>query len=447
MNGAAASAEGPYPARSFAWFVVGLLTLAYVFSFIDRQILSLLVVPIRRDLGISDTQMSLLMGFSFAVFYTFCGIPLGRLADGWSRRWIVTLGLMFWSAATAACGLTQHYWHLFLGRIGVGIGEAALSPAAYSLISDYFPPERRSTAISVYGMGIFLGSGIAYIVGGLVVGYASAKGDLMLPMVGATRPWQLVFFVLGGAGLMFAWMLLLIREPARRGAGHGSIPLREVLATLNRHRRTVLLHNLGFACMALASYSATSWLPSVWQRVHGWPIRQVGVTYGCIVAVFGGCGIVFGGWLADRWKARGLSDATLRVGAIAACGGVLLAPLLPFAPNGWALAALVAPATFLLSMPFGVGPSAIQDLVPNRMRGQTSAVYLFLVNIIGLGIGPTATAMFTDYAFADDLKVGVSLAIVMVTAQLVACLLLVRGAAHYRRSLVEMAASGLRQNA
>lgn len=435
MSSAEAS---PYPRPSYAWFVVGLLTLAYVVSFIDRQILSLLVAPIRRDLGISDTQMSLLMGFSFAVFYTFCGIPLGRLADNASRRWIVTWGVAFWSAATAACGLATHYWQLFLGRIGVGIGEAALSPAAYSLIADSFPPERRATAISVYGMGIFLGSGIAYILGALVVGYASERGAVVLPLVGETRPWQLVFFVLGGAGLIFAWFMLLIREPVRRGAAHASIPLREVIATLKRHRRTVLLHNLGFACMSLAAYSANAWLPSVWQRVHDWPIRQTGITYGAIVAVLGCAGIVFGGWLADRWKARGVSDATLKVGAIAGACGAPLAVLIPLAPNGLTLALLIAPLTFTLAMPFGVSASAIQDLVPNRMRGQTSAIYLFVVNLIGLGIGPTAVAMFTDFAFGDDLKVGVSLGIVMALAQLVSFILLSRGRVHYRRSLAEL---------
>lgn len=430
----------PYPRRSYAWFVVGLLTLAYIVSFIDRQILSLLVAPVRRDLGISDTQMSLLMGFSFAIFYTLCGIPLGRLADSWSRRWIVTIGVAFWSAATAACGLAQHYWHLFAGRIGVGIGEAALSPSAYSLISDYFPPERRATAISVYGMGIFLGSGIAYILGALVVGYASARGAIILPLVGETRPWQLVFYVLGGVGLVFAWFMLLIREPLRRGATHASIPLREVLATLMRHRRTVLLHNFGFACMSLAAYSANAWLPSVWQRVHDWPIRQIGISYGLVVALLGCGGIVFGGWLADRWKARGRSDATLRVGAIAAAVGAPLALLIPLVPDGYTLLLLIAPLTFTLAMPFGVSASAIQDLVPNRMRGQTSAVYLFIVNLIGLGIGPTAVAMFTDYVFGDDLKVGLSLGLVMAGAQLLSLILLWRCCAHYRKSLVELQA-------
>lgn len=434
------ASESPYPRPAYAWFVVGLLTLAYVVSFIDRQILSLLVAPIRRDLGISDTQMSLLMGFSFAVFYTFCGIPLGRLADTASRRWIVTWGVAFWSAATAACGLAHHYWQLFLGRIGVGIGEAALSPAAYSLIADSFPPERRATAISVYGMGIFLGSGIAYILGAVVVGYANSRGAVVLPLVGATHPWQLVFFVLGGVGLVFAWSLLLIREPLRRGAAHAVIPLREVIATLMRHRRTVLLHNLGFAFLSLTAYSANAWLPSVWQRVHEWPIRDTGIRYGLVVALLGCAGIVFGGWLADRWKARGVSDATLKVGAIAAACGLPLALLVPLAPNGMVLLAIIMPLTFTLAMPFGVSASAIQDLVPNRMRGQTSAIYLFVVNLIGLGIGPTAVALCTDYVFADDRQVGVALGMVMAGAQLLAFVLLTRGRAHYRRSLAELAA-------
>jgi MFS family permease len=418
---------------------VALLTAAYVLSFIDRQILSLLVAPIRRDLAISDTQMSLLMGFSFAVFYTFCGIPLGRIADIASRRWVVTIGVAFWSAATAACGLAHHYWQLFLGRIGVGIGEAALSPSAYSLIADSFAPDRRATAMSVYGMGIFVGSGLAYVLGGLIVGYATTQGATALPIVGATRPWQLVFYLLGGAGLVFAWFLLLIREPVRQGALGLAIPLREVVSTLSRHRRTVLMHNFGFACLSLASYSSNAWLPSVWQRVHGWEIRDVGLIYGGVIAVSGGFGIVFGGWLADRWRRlHGMSDATLRVGAIAAACSVPLSLMLPFMPSGAALALLSIPMTIFIAMPFGVSASAIQDLVPNRMRGQTSAIYLFIVNLVGLGIGPTAVALFTDRVFEDDARVHQSLGIVMAMAQTIGFLLLARGRVHYRASLQQI---------
>ncbi|MGH8524614.1 MAG: MFS transporter, partial [Gammaproteobacteria bacterium] len=264
---------------------------------------------------------------------------------------------------------------------------------------------------------------------------------LVLPLVGATRPWQLVFYVLGGAGLVFAWLLLLIREPLRQGAlgatAH-AIALREVIATLSRHRRTVLMHNFGFACLSLASYSANAWQPSVWQRVHGWEIREVGLVYGGVIAISGGFGIVLGGWLADRWKMRGMSDATLRVGAIAAGCSVPLSLLMPFMPGGTALALLTIPMTIFIAMPFGVSASAIQDLVPNRMRGQTSAIYLFIVNLVGLGIGPTLVALFTDRVFEDDAQVHRSLGIVMAMAQVTGFVLLARGRVHYRASLEQI---------
>lgn len=436
----ASSTPSVYPRSLAAWFTVGLLTLAYILSFIDRQILSLLVAPIRRDLAISDTQMSLLMGFSFAVFYTLCGIPMGRLADVASRRWVVTLGVAFWSAATAACGLAHHYWQLFLGRVGVGVGEAALSPASYSLIADSFPPERRATATSVFATGIFIGSGLAYVVGGIVVGFAAAQGETVLPLVGATRPWQLVFYLLGGAGLVFAWFLLLIREPARKGvpAGAAAVPFADVARLLAQHRRTLFLHHFGFSGTALALYSINAWIPSVWQRVHGWEVREIGIVYGGIVAVVGAVGIVFGGWLADRWRARGMSDATLRVGAIGGLCGAPLSLAIAFMPSGAALAALMVPITLFVAMPLGVAASAIQDLVPNRMRGQTSAIYLFVVNLVGLGIGPTAVALVTDRVFADDASVHLSLAIVVAAAQLVGFVLLARGRAHFRASLQQI---------
>ena len=357
-----------------------------------------------------------------------------------SRRWIVTWGVAFWSAATAACGLAHSYWQLFLGRVGVGIGEAALSPAAYSLITDSFPPERRATAISVFATGIFIGTGMAYVLGGLVVGFAAERGETVLPLVGATRPWQLVFYLLGAVGLLFAWVLLLIREPSRHGtvAGASAIPLRDVLHTLARHRRTVLMHNFGFSGIALALYAVNAWIPSVWQRVHGWDIRDVGIIYGTIVCFAGGFGIVFGGWLADRWRAQGTSDATLKVGAI---GGLLGAPLslaIAFMPSGTALAFLMIPITVLIAMPLGVAAAAIQDLVPNGMRGQTSAIYIFVVSIVGLGFGPTAVALLTDKVFGNDASVGLSLAIVTCIAQLLAFVLLARGRIHYRTSLEQI---------
>src|ERR1700686_985385 len=185
--------EPAYPSPRYAWYVVAVLTLVYVFSFIDRQILSLLVRPLRRDLGISDTEVSLLMGFGFAVFYTFCGIPLGRLADTRSRRSIIAAGLVAWSFFTSMCGLAKNFGQMLLWRTGVGVGEASVSPSAYSLITDYFPKERLATAISVYSMGIYLGAGLSYLLGGIIVRLASVQEAYILPLVGAVRPWQVIF--------------------------------------------------------------------------------------------------------------------------------------------------------------------------------------------------------------------------------------------------------------
>ncbi|MCY1283007.1 putative L-galactonate transporter [compost metagenome] len=425
-----------YPSSLSAWTTVSILMVAYILSFIDRQILNLLVGPIRRDLVISDTQMSLLMGLSFALFYTVCGIPLGRLADTRSRRGLIAVGVLFWSAATAACGLARQYWQFLFCRIGVGVGEAALSPAAYSLIADSFPPQRRATAMAVYGMGVYLGSGIAFLLGGLVIKFASAQGDLMLPLVGEVRPWQLIFLILGGAGVLFTLLMLAVREPARRGVGAGvAVPLAEVGRYIRSNRRTVLCHNLGFAGLAFAGYGSAAWVPSFFVRTYGWDAGHVGVVYGSIVAVFGCLGIVCGGRMADWMAKRGRPDANMRVGLYAALGALPSVLIFPLAESATVAAALLAPATFFLSMPFGVAPAAIQEIMPNSMRGQASAIYLFVITLIGLGIGPTAVALVTDYVFGYDDALRYSLLIVTSLAVLSSVVLLAKGLQPYRDSL------------
>ncbi len=425
-----------YPSPSTAWAGVALLMVAYVFSFIDRQILNLLVGPVRRDLDISDTQMSLLMGASFAVFYAVCGIPLGRLADSRSRRGLIAAGVFFWSLMTAGSGLARHYWQLLLFRVGVGVGEATLSPSAYSLIADSFPKQTRATAISVYSMGIYLGSGLAFIFGGLLAQYAAERGTVAVPVVGEVRPWQLVFFVLGGAGVLFSLAVFAIREPARHGSGASAhVPLRQVLGYLSANRATVLYHNLGFAMLAFASYGSAAWVPAFFERRHAWNRRDVGLVYGSMVAIGGALGIVLGGRLADRMARAGRSDATLRVGLLATLASLPFGVLFPLMSNAVLAAGLLAVMVFFLSMPFGVAPAAIQEIMPNRMRGQASALYLFVVNLVGLGLGPTAVALVTDYVFHDDRAVGLSLLIVTAVAQLIAAVLLWLGLKPYRDSV------------
>ena len=430
-------AEAPYPPARYSWYIVGVLTLVYVFSFIDRQIMSLLVRPLRRDLGIGDTEVSILMGFGFAVFYTFCGIPLGRLADTRSRRSIIAAGLVAWSAFTALCGLAKNFWQMLLWRTGVGVGEAALSPSAYSLITDYFPKEKLATAISVYSMGIYIGAGMSYLLGGIIVRLASAKEAWILPLVGAVRPWQVIFLAVGLPGLLVALLMYTVREPVRRGiVKHASgIPFAQVFAYILENKWTFLCHNVGFGLLSLASYASGAWVPEYFRRTHHWDIPTTGLVYGSMVMVFGSLGIVGAGRIADAMRARGTRQANMLVGMCIALASVPVNILLFSAPSGgWATVWLPA-GCIVAAAPFGIAPAAIQQMMPNPMRGQASAVYLFIINMIGLGIGPTAVALCTEHLFHRDDAVNYSLLVVTVTACSLGAVLLWSGLKPFLGSL------------
>ena len=420
--------EAPYPAPRYAWYVVGVLTLMYVFSFIDRQIFSLIVAPLRRDLGITDTQVSVLQGFSFALFYTFCGIPLGRLADKYSRRGLIACGLVAWSAFTSMCGLAKSFGQMLFWRMGVGVGEAALSPAAYSIITDDFPKEKLATAISVYSMGIYIGSGLSFLLGGIVVRFASARDLWVLPLLGGVRPWQMIFLAVGIPGLIATLLLLTIKEPLRRGVTELTrASASQSLAYIFKNKSTFLCHNVGFGLLSLVSYGSAAWVPEFFRRVYHWDIPKIGLVYGSMVGVFGVLGIVGAGRIADAVRARGTLQANMLVGVCIALLWIPVHFLLFLAPNAaWAVVWL-APACVFAAAPFGIAPAA--------MRGQASAVYLFILNLIGLGLGPTAVAFFTQHVFGRDEAVNYSLLVVAVTASLLAAVLLWAGLKPFLRSL------------
>ena len=431
--------QDEYPSARYAWYVVAVLTLAYIFSFVDRQILSLLQGPIKRDLKISDFELSLLMGPSFALFYTLFGIPLGWLADKKSRRGLISIGIAVWSLMTAACGLTKRYFDLALFRMGVGVGEAALSPPAYSLIADYFPPHRRSTAMSVYSMGIYIGSGIAFIVGGSIVQYVSKEESIVLPLVGAVRNWQVVFFAVRLPGLLVALLLLTVKEPVRRSLNSTGmakpVTFKETMAYIWDNKATFICLNLGIAMITLNSYAGTSWIPAMFVRRFKWKISDTGLTYGIIVSIFGTLGVVSGGWLADRLMLRGRKDAPVRVAWWASLCGLPFSILFPLIEKDQFAALCLVPVVFFGSMPFGVAPAAFQRMMPNTMRAQATAVYLFVINLIGMGLGSPAAASLTDYVFKDEGAVHKSLLVVGVVSYLSAAILLGVSLKNYRKSI------------
>ena len=425
----------PSPNGIYAWYAVAVLMICYTFSFVDRQILNLMIGPMRQDFNLSDTQVSLLIGFAFALFYTLMGLPLGRLADRVSRKHLIMAGLAVWSLATVCCGFARSFGQLFLLRMSVGVGEAALNPCAYSIISDSFSKEKLGKAISVYALGINLGVGIAFLFGGAVMGSAGDLGDTGIALIDALSPWQLALICAGLPGVIIVPLVWSIREPERKnvltknGETLKSVPVSEVVRFILQRKQTFVPLFAGGAIMSIMGYGFLAWTPEFFIRVFGWTAAESGARIGLAVLLLSTTGIYAAGALADRLVAKGETDGYLR---ILVWSGLILTPpciLMPLMPAAGPAFILLLPIVLLFTCPYGVLPASIQVISPNQLRGQISALYMFFNNIIGLGLGPTIVALITDRVFADDMALGYSLAIVLgLTAPLAAlCFHICRG--------------------
>lgn len=432
--------EPGYPPAAYAWYVVAVLMLAYVFAYLDRFILTLMVEPIKRDLGITDTEMSLVLGLAFAVFYTLLGIPIGRMADVANRRTIMAAGIAVWSIMTAGCGLARNFFTLFLARIGVGVGEATLQPCATSLLTDYFPRGQRGLAYSVYAWGLGLGAGGAMVLGGRVIEAVSKGGTTTLPIVGEVFPWQIVFFFIGLPGLAVALLMMTVKEPPRRDqmvGQSGNLPFSEVVAYLKVRWRTYGSHFLGLSVMTVIGNAYVFWLPSVFIRTHGWSIGEVSFWYGIILGVCGPIGVTVAGVIGDRLYKRGHKDGHMRA---ALYGTLILVPVaivVPLIPDPKLAMALMVVHSIGSGMPTAAGPAALMMIAPNRMRGQITALYWFVISGLGLGLGPLSVALLTDKVFGSPAAVGLSLAVVSAAAGLLVTWVLYYCLEHYRASVEE----------
>lgn len=410
-----------WPKPAVAWFAIGVLVLAFIFSIADRIIISLLVDPIKTDLGLSDSDMGLMMGPAFALFYALMGLPIGRMVDKYSRRTIVGAGIFLWSIMTAVCGLTRSFWELFLARVGVGVGEATLSPAAYSIIADSFPKEKLGRALGVYQSGAFFGVGFALIFGGLAIQFAATADDISLPLVGVVAPWQLAFIAVGLPGILVAAMMFLVKEPIRQGiasATEDEISLGQAFKFAFSRWRVFIAHYSGFALLALPMTTLATWVPAYFIRVVGFTPPETGFKLGLIILICSPVGVIAGGWLADSLFKKGIKDAALRVAVGAA---VFMVPMSivttttsdPF----WALV-LLCPFAFGASISMGLAPTALQLVTPNRLRGQIGAAWMLFLNIITAILGPWAVGVINDAWFGDPLAVGQSIAAVNTVAVL-----------------------------
>jgi MFS family permease len=412
--------ESPNYNSRKAWYVVFILTLANISSFIDRQVLSLLVKPIKRDLHLTDTEMSLLMGLSFAIFYTLFGMLIGRLADRNSRRNIIITGITIWSAMTTFCAGIGTYTQFFFARMGVGVGESTLSPSAYSMISDLFPKSRLATALSVFSLGIFLGSGLAMLIGSGIVSKLPTEGMTTVPIFGEIYPWQMIFLYVGIPGLFVALLLFTIKEPERTGSlqrdGEAAkLSLSESLRIIFKHKKAYLLICFAASFGGLVNYGCNAWIPTFIARTYGWEVPKAGALYGLVLVVSSAIGVLFGGWYADRLVKKGHLDGRLRINIFCAilCICSCFIPLLPKAE--WALLAIFLPS-FALSAPFGAATAAIQEIMPNQVRALASSIFLFILNLIGIGLGPTSVALITDKIFHDENAIRYSLVCLFLVA-------------------------------
>lgn len=422
-----------------AWLVVAALSFAGIVSYIDRQIINLLVDPIKADLGLTDVQISLLQGFSFALLYAFMAIPLAWIADRYNRKWVILGGLICWSAATFGSGLALGFAFLFFARMFVGIGEATLSPAGFSMISDYFPKEKLPAAIAVFTGTGFIGSGLALVIGGYLYAQLEAAGPVTLPF-GTFKPWQMTFFAVAFLSIPVFFCLLLIREPARKDgnvviATDDAPPALEILGFIRKHALVFFPLFFGFSCFAAAQFGIGAWAPSYFIRVHDWTQLEVGQFFGPVVMFGGVTGVVAGGFAAEKMLAAGIKDATLRLPMIAIICALPFAIAFPLVSSSWVALALLALVLFFGTVPFGAGVSTFPLITPNRMRAQVIAVYLLIANLLGYSAGPLLVAWLTDNIFGSPEAIDQSLALAPPATMIIGLVLVLFALKPYRNMI------------
>lgn len=434
-NDGMAVIAGPAHPGFYPYWVMIVLMLVAILSYMDRGALNLLIDPVKADLHLDEVQVSLLIGPAFVVFYTTMGLVFGRWADLHGRRALILLGLVGWSLMTGLCGAADSFAVLLIARMGVGIGEATLGPAAYSLIADYFPPHRRGVAMSIYSSGLTLGGGTAFIIGGLIVEWAGTLASPTLPILGAIKPWQTPLLVMCLPGLAVGLLLFTVREPARTRSsidGDQAPSIAAVAGFLRQNARPFLFLIPGYALMVVVAVASVLWVPAFYMRVHGMSPGQFGPIYGLIYCIAGTGGLFVGGVLSDWLASRGKVEAPAYVVAWAIIGSWPFY-LASFLVSSTTLSlVLIAIATFVLLLHGGLQGATIQLIVPSRMRGQLGAAYLIVMNLVGMGLAPIFTAWMTEHVFGGPAGLGRSLALTVTLALPLGALLVALGLPHVR---------------
>ncbi|MDG1438986.1 MAG: MFS transporter, partial [Emcibacteraceae bacterium] len=378
----------------------------YTFSMLDREIISLLVEPIKAEFGITDFEIGLLMGPAFSLFYTFMGIPLGWAADRYNRKNLITVGITIWSIMTAFCGLAGSFVQLFINRIGVGVGEASLTPSASSILSDLFSKEKLPLATSVYSLGVFIGSSLAMIGGGILL---SQIKDVTVtwPIVGILQYWQLTFIIVGIPGLLLAILVYQIIEPRRKGLARDAqgnvekVSLAKAFVYLWQNKKLFLNFFLGGSIIATIGYHS-AWYPSLFMRTWGWSEIEAATATGLPSLIGGVTGLVVGGIIMGKMIKNGRKDAALLIAFVSALGIGIPAVAMPLMPTGIMAAVVMVFAKLFVGIPLISGIAMIRMSVPNQMRGQFTALYFVFIGIIATGLGPVIPGIFTTFLFDEN---------------------------------------------
>lgn len=402
-------------ARGAPWRAVFVLLGFYALAMVDRQIVYLLVGPIRTDLGVSDFQVGLLQGLSFALSYCLFGLPFGYAADRFSRRMVILVGVLVWAAATTASGFAASFGWLFAARIFVGAGEAALGPAVFSMLSDLFPPNKLTFALSIYSIGALVGSAVALALGGWLVGFAGANAGAMMGF----KVWQAVFILVGVPGMFAAFLIFLIPEPRRRSRStEGSWG--DLFRFMAARRAFFVSHLGGFSCIMTIAYAHLTWTPTFLVRHFGWTIPQVGATLAVYSLATGAVCFLISGKVVELMERRGFTDAHFRfyvAGSLIVALAGAVAYQLP-TPVLYLSVALFAALFLNLA---AIAPAALQVVTPPELRGRVSAVYLLVAGAIGMTLGPAMVSGITRFILQDDKAVGVSLSATFLIMGLIGC--------------------------
>ncbi len=438
------TAEPPYPNERYTWYVTSLLLLAYILSFIDRQIMSLLIEPIKADLGLTDGQIGLLLGPAFAIFYVTLGVPIGWLADRRSRRTIIGCGIAFWCLMTAACGLARNFPQLFLARIGVGAGEAVLTPSALSLISDYFPQRKRARAVSLYMSGISLGQGMANLLGGPLIAALMATPPFVLPMYGELAAWQSAFLIVGLPGLLLAALMVTVREPVRRGliavkqpdaSRTNELSFKESMAFIGKRWKAYGSLFFGMSVVTLVGYTGF-WNAPLFQRTWGWEIGQIGIALGSAALIFGPLGANGGGWLSDTFTKRGMKNGPMKAMYYGVILTVITNVTYPLMPSGELAMLIYVPSILGGAIASACGAAAVVHIAPNQVRAQATAIYWLIINVVGLLLGPTSVGYLTDM-LGDPGMLKYSMAVIPLVVGIPTILLIAWGLKHFAAAAEE----------